>query len=159
MSPYIPPPLPPPDLPPLLPFSLTPHWSVRSGLAADCDCSLTPAGHEQALPANWKTADWSAGLETALSGYTHTHTQINTPPHKHQSEMGGLLRFSGCVRPEGNSSQSRHWEKWEMWLSPRHKSDVLCLLVCACVRCVCLCRVRRVCLCLHARTHTPHLLM
>ena len=157
MSPYIPPPLPPPDLPPLLPFSLTPHWSVRSGLAADCDCSLTPAGHEQALPANWKTALVCRIRDGSVWPIaTHSCTQINTPPHKHQSEMGGLLRFSGCVRPEGNSSQSRHWEKWEMWLSPRHKSDVLCPLVCVCVRAFVSIEWGE---CVRVCTRAPHLLM
>lgn len=108
---YIPPSLPPPDLSPLLPLSFSLHWSVHSGLAAEWDSSLTPAGPEQALLANWKTVQWSAGLKTARYN-THAHTQINTQTHKHGARWAvywGFLDVSG----QKGIARSRNTERNE----------------------------------------------
>lgn len=56
--------------------------------------------------------------------------------------MGRLLTFSDALGQKGIAC-SYNREKWEIWLSPWHKLDVLCVCACMCLwrdqGCACVC--------------------
>lgn len=106
------------------PFILLPlHWSAHSGSPPHPDSSLTPARLEQALLTNWKTQ-----CRCRIRGCSVWPIIAHKQTHAHQHEWDGrFIDIFGCGRPGGNSLELEHREKWEMWLSPRHKLDALCV--------------------------------